>query len=721
MKWRHILQVIIGLLVVPTLVNIGTGGSGPSWLTPPRQLLWPIAVACVAAILTLEAWERRAGRDRISVRHPNDPRNVELALAQVKRYVEARQRGSLGERMRIALALDERPDAVRQPSHLVQRIGGDEFRLSADIMIADVFGRLDESMLILGVPGAGKTTQLLDLAAELVTRAGSATEPSVPVLLDLVDWETARLDSRPLRRGGGSGRESFSDWLVSSIAVRYRIPPEIGRLWLAENRFTLLLDGLDEVSAASRTRCVAEINALEGVTRIAVCSREAEYAELTARLRLQGAVVIRPLDRETVQRYLTEVSPALAGVIATLDADEELWALLTTPLMLAVMVLARVGETGPIEPEAVEPTARRGQLFDAYVVEVLARRRSGEIRDAERALRSIRMLAVACVELDTGVQVLKKFEPIDKALPRQVLDVFAFLTPFAALGAGLAWAAATAVTINGFAGLVVAVIGILFLANSNWTRMPRSPNRPLLGGVLLFYLAAPAVLAAMVVVLADQTAVSIRIVGTSFVGLIALGAFLAGLWETDSTRRSTLGEQCAVIAIGSAAVGAAYLSGSWPVLCLAWISGGILGGFLVFGVTDIDIKPRHGHRRKSLVRWPLIGYVALATPLLYFLPAQWTAPPWEVYVGILIGIGLGLMAGVMASLLGENLRVMTAVAIAGELVPWRRRFLRFAVDRSLLMRTDGEYRFIHLLIRDHLATCDPARLAKAVERRRAEV
>jgi hypothetical protein len=43
------------------------------------------------------------------------------------------------------------------------------------------------------------------------------------------------------------------------------------------------------------------------------------------------------------------------------------------------------------------------------------------------------------------------------------------------------------------------------------------------------------------------------------------------------------------------------------------------------------------------------------------------------------------------------------------------------VDRSLLTWSDGEYRFIHLLVRDHLAECHPVRLAQAVHRRRAQL
>jgi len=59
-----------------------------------------------------------------------------------------------------------------------------------------------------------------------------------------------------------------------------------------------------------------------------------------------------------------------------------------------------------------------------------------------------------------------------------------------------------------------------------------------------------------------------------------------------------------------------------------------------------------------------------------------------------------------------------AMVVAGLPDPWRAGFLNFGADRSLLVATGSEYRFVHLLVRDHLATCDPAALAAAVRKRR---
>jgi hypothetical protein len=100
--------VVAGLVIVPVAVNLGTGGTPPRWLAPYVGWLWPAALGCVAVVVLLELWDKLPGASKaISAHRPNDPRNYDLALAQAERYIELRRRGSLAERVRLVLALDE--------------------------------------------------------------------------------------------------------------------------------------------------------------------------------------------------------------------------------------------------------------------------------------------------------------------------------------------------------------------------------------------------------------------------------------------------------------------------------------------------------------------------------------------------------------------------------------------------------------------------------------
>src|SRR5262249_28515970 len=76
--------------------------------------------------------------------------------------------------------------------------------------------------------------------------------------------------------------------------------------------------------------------------------------------------------------------------------------------------------------EKAEPTVRCRLLFDAYIVEVLARRRSNELGNPERKLRAIRTLAVASTKLGAGVRVPPlDFDEADRYLTDPVMGVAA--------------------------------------------------------------------------------------------------------------------------------------------------------------------------------------------------------------------------------------------------------------------------------------------------------
>ncbi|HEV7708972.1 MAG TPA: hypothetical protein VGP16_12320 [Asanoa sp.] len=718
------LSAVATLLVVPFAVNISTGGDPPGWMRSFVGWLWPVAIGCVFAVIVLEAIDRLAPatHDKVIRHRVGDPRNIPLALAQVTRYVSARQQGSLAERVRIALALDERPTAVRQPAHLVARVSGDVFTLSPDLGIADVFGQLHESMLILGAPGAGKTTQLLDLAAALAGQAPAADPPFIPVLLDLADWARPRGRGLALLRPGDEERPPFDRWVVSAMAARYLIGEEIGAAWLADDRIALLLDGLDEVSDNDRARCVAEINAL-GVTRVAVCCREADYDQVGAQLRLQGAVTIRPLTRDQVRTFLAAADPSLAEVMAGLDGDDELWEVLTTPLMLSITVLANADRAA--FAGSAEPTTRRRLLFDAYVVEVLSRRRAGAADDTTRILVALRSLAAGATRGDAGVRVVAfDTKGAYDLLPDRALSVTQrWLLPIA----GIPIAGSCIATMAARTSLAATVLPALFI---------------LAIVVVLVFLPASASVANRAALVGYSAAcLAVGVVpagGPALTGLVhptravaagaALGIALlcvAMIWWFDRAAMDRGNWILVATCAGTGAVGAVaiLLFGYSPAAGAGWAVGVATIGALVPLLAVAATIPAYRAARRGfdgrLVALLLVFVAGTATALV-LIPAG-TAPFWAATTGWLAGLvnGFGPAYFLVQVIFVPVARA--ALAVAGEPSPWRRPFLRFAADRGLLTYTDGEYRFIHLLVRDHLASCDPAGLAAQVSRRKEEL
>jgi predicted NACHT family NTPase len=93
-------------------------------------------------------------------------------------------------------------------------------------------------LLIVGEPGSGKTTALLELARGLIARAADPLQP-VPVVLQLSTW-TAH-------------HGTLFDWLVDELRSKYFVGRDSARLYLRRRRLVLLLDSLDETNDKSRS------------------------------------------------------------------------------------------------------------------------------------------------------------------------------------------------------------------------------------------------------------------------------------------------------------------------------------------------------------------------------------------------------------------------------------------------------------------------------------
>ncbi|MEU8243591.1 NACHT domain-containing protein [Actinoplanes missouriensis] len=726
----RILQIAFGaiasLLVVPVAVNVGTSGDAPPWLKPYINWLWPVALVCVAVVIFVEWLTRREGAavEPISGLHPDDPRNAPRALAQIAHYVEGRQKGALDEKVRLALALDERPAAVRQTVHLVQRISGADFQLSPTLGIVDVFDQMDGSLLILGAPGAGKTTLLLDLASVLAARAD---DTRIPVVVDLADW--SRSGTRRWRLFGGGDEEprAFAEWLLASLKRRYRIPFAVARAWLAQDRLILLLDGLDEVREPDRNRCVAEINKMQedgSATRVVVCSREADYEKLSGRLRLQGAVSIRPLTRGQVTAYFERVSPYFARTAEALRADGDLWELLTTPLMLHIMALAQSDTAFPARSAETDRQARRGDVFDAYLVEVLARRRYGEISSSGRVLQALRLLAEGSRRVDAGVRVVFPDDMnANKTVSQTGLTVAAArFFPAAALVAATVSTAAVAAGAN---GLLAAAIGGLVLWQfvdltlyETWTASMRRPWIYIAVVVLMTALSA----GLMIALQRGAHAAGTDSAALPPVVILACAGTSTVLWWRDGDENRLM--PFIPLAAGVAVAAVTLVTGVPRSAMTAWAAGfGTV--LLVLGMsTPFLVLPLRFRRREPFNAVRITTYLACLAGMTVAI-RLFAEASFRPMIAPLAGLVTGLLSGLVPALVvGLGLTAPAArlsMYVAGDLVPWRRAFLTFATDRSILTNAEGEYRFIHLLIRDHLAECDPDRLAASVEKRRAEL
>ncbi|NER01677.1 MAG: NACHT domain-containing protein [Okeania sp. SIO3C4] len=330
-------------------------------------------------------------------------RNCKILLNKVKNYwVKGVLETSLHGKVLIELGLEERKNAVNRPWGLVwQDLESPEQELPPGTRIIDKFDELGvgRTLLILGEPGSGKTTTLLELARDLINRTEINLTQPIPVVFNLSSWK--------------GKKQAIADWLVLELHTKYQVSQQIGKTWIQEQRLILLLDGLDEVSREKREDCVNALNYFcqeYGQTEIVVCSRIRDYEAFSSNLIFQGAIYLQPLSLEQIQDYLKNAGSELAAVSKALEYDVKLQEFARSPLILNIMSLAYQGIS--IEELPSQSNAElREHLFNAYI-ERMFKRRSFNILYSQRKVKKwLNWLAKQMVRESETVFLIERMQP----------------------------------------------------------------------------------------------------------------------------------------------------------------------------------------------------------------------------------------------------------------------------------------------------------------------
>ena len=193
-----------------------------------------------------------------------EQRDLKILLGKVKHFwVEGVLDNTIRRAGLLELGKDTQPEAVENPWEAVLELPFEGTKaVASGKSISDVFDDVERSVLILGQPGSGKTTTLLTLVRELLTRAERNPAQPIPVVFHLSSWVDPK--------------QSLDTWLVDELSDKYQIPKKIGKDWLEHQRLLLLLDGLDEVKGENRAACVEAINRFgkeTGLPGMVVCCR----------------------------------------------------------------------------------------------------------------------------------------------------------------------------------------------------------------------------------------------------------------------------------------------------------------------------------------------------------------------------------------------------------------------------------------------------------------
>lgn len=177
--------------------------------------------------------------------------------------------------------------------------------------IQSAFSQVSRAVL-LGEPGAGKTTTLRKLAGDSIAVALKDPNAPIPLFISLGEWCDAK--------------QSFDDYLEQQLVP---LGPFLNPL-LQSQRCLLLLDGLNETPTDLREQKAMLLKQwLEQEShRKLVCYVSCRDLDYTANMNLDLDMIrIRPLDPLRIRAFIRDYWPALTGEQSQTAADKLFWEL----------------------------------------------------------------------------------------------------------------------------------------------------------------------------------------------------------------------------------------------------------------------------------------------------------------------------------------------------------------------------------------------------------
>lgn len=264
----------------------------------------------------------------------------------------------------------------------------------------DLFDEHLSELLILGAPGSGKTTMLLDLCRDLLARAERASGTPIPVVLNLSTWAQKSLP--------------IADWIIEELRLRYDVPSAVGTAWSRAGLLLPLLDGLDELTAEFRSACSAALNHYRqtgGAPGLVVCCRQSDYGALTPPLHTQTAIILKELSAEQIEHWLAQVGVSRGQLVGLLGSENAFADLARSPLSLDILTRVLRSRTGDDLPERIGLEERRKDLFGAYFRAVMLRRRLEGRYSPEQTLRYLCEIARRLNNQSQSAFYLEELQP----------------------------------------------------------------------------------------------------------------------------------------------------------------------------------------------------------------------------------------------------------------------------------------------------------------------
>ncbi len=562
----------------------------------------------------------------------------------------------------------------------------------------DIFDGANRRLLIVGEPGSGKTTELLQLAVQLSEKAETEESAPIPVILELAAW-----------RG-----EPMVDWIGDQIQARYGVQQQTSKKWLHLNHFAILLDGLDDLDPEQAAAAIQAINQLQPNTphrqmSLVVCSQAQHYkrcyAEYGVKLtHIDQIVRMCDLDEKQIWQYLDDQR---AQHLWSDLVDHAGWrGLAQRPMSLSLMPLAFAPSGALPLTVAEQETACQAALFEAVLANTLTLpEASAPFPDAQQARDYLVWLAAKLEALGEREFLIERLQPYWLGSPQQRQQYQLMVGLLGGLAVGLIFGLMGflmyGLTVGLMAGLAIGLVGgriirwrigtkrtiqLVDPAVSGWQKRQLKRGRQALQA--LFVTLFIAVL--RVIQLSGGAGLMVLVVSLAAGGpgvliLLIIGLFPLALIENLITWINNKNQDTDEVL-------SAIMNSK-----LGKLSGAALNS---------QERPNQGIQETAIA---VVLAMSLAVPLcaLLYAVANWVmGQTLDLSIVLAQGFCVGLFIGFWAGggdALVQHLALRWVLWRAGRM-PWNyAKFLNFASEQGLLKRAGGCYRFSHDKLREHLA------------------